>query len=169
MAPILAAVEAAAHGGLRLPLVYNTGGYDSVATLHLLDGVVDVYMPDAKFSDRGTALALSGVDHYPQVNRACLREMHRQVRDLLLDDEGVAVRGLVVRHLVLPGGLSGTEEVLRFVAREISLATYLNLMDQYRPCHLAAQTPELEQPLRWSEYRRLRQYAKVLGFTRLAS
>lgn len=105
--------------------------------LRLLDGIVDIYMPDAKFDDPAVARSLCGVAHYPRVNRACLREMHRQVGDLLLDVDGVAVRGLIVRHLVLPGSLAGIREVLRFVAEHLSRSTYLNLMDRYRPCHEA--------------------------------
>lgn len=132
---ILAALLIAVEGGLRLPLVYNTGGYDALSTLRLLDGVVDIYMPDMKYADEAVGLRLSGVPDYVRCNRAAVLEMHRQVGDLELDDRGVARRGLLVRHLVLPGGLAGTAEVAKFIATEISPDTYINVMDQYRPEH----------------------------------
>ncbi len=135
---ILAAVALAAEGGLRLPMVYNSGGYDALHTLRLLDGVVDVYMPDMKYSDASVAERLSGVDDYPLRNRAAVREMHRQVGDLRMDERGVAVRGLLVRHLVLPDDLAGTAATSRFLAEEVSRDTYINVMDQYRPAFRAA-------------------------------
>ncbi len=135
---ILAALAVAAGEGLRLPLVYNSGGYDSVHTLRLLDGVVDIYMPDMKYSDEAVGERLSGADDYVARNRAAVREMHRQVGDLRIDQRGVARRGLLVRHLVLPEGLAGTAQVARFLAQEISRDTYINVMDQYRPAHRAA-------------------------------
>ncbi|HSN92550.1 MAG TPA: radical SAM protein [Anaeromyxobacteraceae bacterium] len=143
VAQILEALDLAAGMGLRLPVVYNTGGYDARSALALLDGAVDVYMPDAKYADDRVAHRLSGVRDYVRVNRAALKEMHRQVGDLALDARGVAVRGLLVRHLVLPGGLAGTEAVMRFLARQVSPDTYVNVMDQYRPCHRAAEAPEI--------------------------
>ncbi len=139
VAPILAAVLIAAQAGLRLPLVYNTGGYDSLPALSLLDGVVDIYMPDMKYADKITAQKYSRVPDYPRHNQRAVREMHRQVGDLVIDAEtGLARRGLLVRHLVLPGGLAGTKAIARFLAREISPETYLNLMGQYRPAYRAA-------------------------------
>jgi putative pyruvate formate lyase activating enzyme len=128
---ILAAVLIATQAGLKIPLVYNTGGYDSMVMLKLLDGVIDIYMPDMKYGDPATARKYSKIRNYPQTNQAAVKEMHRQVGNLVLDDKGVAQRGLLVRHLVLPAGLAGTEEVVRFLAGEISTETYLNLMDQY--------------------------------------
>jgi putative pyruvate formate lyase activating enzyme len=133
VAPILEALVPAAAAGLHLPLVYNTGGYDSIEALELLDGVIDIYMPDMKYASTATARRLSNVLDYPTANRAAVREMHRQVGDLVLDDDGLAVRGLLLRHLVLPAGLAGTGPIMRFLAQEISPNTYLNLMDQYRP------------------------------------
>ena len=121
---ILAAVALAAQAGLRIPLVYNTGGYDSLEMLRLLDGVVDIYMPDMKYSDAANALRYSRAKDYPVINRLAVREMHRQVGDLVLDENGLAVRGLLVRHLVLPGGLAGTREIVHFLAEEISENTY---------------------------------------------
>jgi putative pyruvate formate lyase activating enzyme len=135
---ILAALVIAAEGGLRLPLVYNSGGYDQLHTLRLLDGVIDIYMPDMKYSDEAVGLRLSGVEDYVARNRVAVREMHRQVGDLQLEEGGVARRGLLIRHLVLPDGLAGTADVARFVVEEISCDTYINVMDQYRPAHRAA-------------------------------
>ena len=138
---ILDALEIAVSAGLSLPLVYNTGGYDSVETLELLDGIVDIYMPDMKYSDERIAEQLSGVKDYPKLNRAAVKEMHRQVGDLQMDEQGVAGRGLLVRHLVLPNQLAGTREVVRFLAQEVSPNTYLNIMAQYHPCHKAFDVP----------------------------
>jgi putative pyruvate formate lyase activating enzyme len=149
---ILAALVVAAQAGLRLPLVYNTGGYDSLATLKLLDGVVDIYMPDMKYADEIVAERYSQVPNYPEVNRAAVREMHRQVGDLRVDHDGLATRGLLVRHLILPGGLAGTAEIARFLANEISRDTYLNLMDQYRPAYCAGGYPELNRRISRDEY-----------------
>jgi putative pyruvate formate lyase activating enzyme len=128
----MAGVLIAAKAGLRLPLVYNTGGYDSQAMLRLLDGVIDIYMPDMKYADAQIARQYSKIRDYPQVNQAALREMHRQVGDLQLDARGVALRGLLVRHLVLPNSLAGTAQIVRFLAEEIS-NTYLNLSGSIPP------------------------------------
>jgi putative pyruvate formate lyase activating enzyme len=136
---ILAAVALAAEGGLRLPLVYNSGGYDALHTLRLLDGVVDIYMPDMKYGDEKVAERLSGIGDYVARNRAAVKEMHRQVGDLQMDERGVATRGLLVRHLVLPDDLAGTAATARFLTEEISRDTYINVMDQYRPAFRAAQ------------------------------
>ncbi len=152
VAQILAALVKAAENGLHLPLVYNTGGYDSPEALALLDGVIDIYMPDMKYGDSMSASKYSRVKNYVEVNRAAVREMHRQVGDLHLDERGIAVRGLLVRHLVLPGGLAGTEQVLSFIAREISTNTYINLMDQYHPCYRADENPVLSSFLTEKEY-----------------
>ncbi len=167
LAEILQALVLAAEAGLRLPLVYNTGGYDSPEALALLDGVVDIYMPDMKYSDRVVARDLSGIGNYPAINRAAVKEMHRQVGDLVLDAEGIARRGLLVRHLVLPGGLAGTEDVVRFLAEEISPNTYLNLMDQYRPAHRARQHPPLDRRITAAEYAQALHLARAAGLTRL--
>jgi putative pyruvate formate lyase activating enzyme len=149
---ILAALVLAAGIGLRLPLVYNTGGYDALETLALLDGVVDIYMPDMKYGDAEVARRYSGVGRYPEINRAAVREMHRQVGDLTMDDRGVAVRGLLVRHLVLPEGLAGTAETVRFLRDEVSPQTYINVMQQYRPCYRAQELPPLDRPVTRAEY-----------------
>ncbi|MBC7235054.1 MAG: radical SAM protein [Chloroflexi bacterium] len=166
VAPILAAVLIAAQAGLRLPLVYNTGGYDSVETLRLLDGVIDIYMPDMKYADAEVARRYSGVPDYPQVNQAAVREMHRQVGDLVIDEDGIARRGLLVRHLVLPEGLAGTAEVARFLAQEISVHTYINIMDQYRPCYRANELPPLNRPITHQEFLQAVEEAKAAGLYR---
>jgi len=167
VAQTLEALVVAAGRGLRLPLVYNTGGYDSPEALELLDGVIDIYMPDMKYGDSRTARQYSRVRNYVAVNRAAVREMHRQVGDLILDDGGVAVRGLLVRHLVLPGGLANTGSVLKFIASEISTDTYVNLMDQYHPAYQASEYPPLDRPLQAREYQNALALAAKYGLRRL--
>ncbi len=167
VAQIIRALDIAARQGLRLPLVYNTGGYDSPEALALLDGIVDIYMPDMKYGASTVARRYSRVRDYWEVNQAALREMHRQVGDLTLDEQGIARRGLLVRHLVLPEGLAGTEQVLAFLAREISPHTYLNIMDQYRPCYRAGDNPPLDRPLRAKEYDAALGLAAKYGLHRL--
>ncbi len=130
---ILDALVLAAGAGLRLPIVYNTGGYDSQEALRLLAGVVDIYLPDMKFADAEVAHRLCGARHYPQTNQAAVRLMHQQVGDLAVDADGLARRGLLVRHLILPAGLGGTAAVAQFLADEVSAETWINVMDQYRP------------------------------------
>lgn len=169
VAQIVAAVEIAVTKGLRLPLVYNTGGYDSVEALALLDGIVDIYMPDMKYGDSLIARKYSKVRNYVEVNRMAVKEMHRQVGDLVLDQSGLARRGLLIRHLVLPGNLASSERVLDFIAHEISLNTYLNLMDQYRPCYRAGEYPPLDRQITAEEYDRALALAKRYGLRRLDS
>lgn len=164
---ILEALELAAGKGLQIPIVYNTGGYDSVVTLRLLDGVVDIYMPDMKYSDARVAEQLSGIKNYPKVNRAAVREMHRQVGDLQIDEEGVARRGLLVRHLVLPEHLAGTAEIISFLAREISPHTYLNIMAQYHPSYRAQTVPALSRAVNRDEFREAIELARQQGLYRL--
>ena len=164
---ILEALEVAVSMGLYLPLVYNSGGYDSVETLKLLDGIVDVYMPDIKYAEGKVAEQLSGVKDYPQVNRAAIREMHRQVGDLKIDERGVARCGLLVRHLVLPNRLAGTQEVVRFLAQEVSTNTYLNIMAQYHPCYKAFDMPSLARPLHQQEFNEAIGLARQQGLYRL--
>jgi len=167
VAQLLAALGIAAGRGLAIPLVFNTGGYDSLEALRLLDGVVDIYMPDMKYADPPVARCTSHVPDYPEVNRAAVKEMHRQVGDLVLDDDGIAVSGLLVRHLVLPNGLAGTDKVFEFLAREISTNTYVNLMDQYHPCYKADGIEPLARPLRRSEWNEALSLAARNGLRRL--
>ena len=164
---ILAGVLLAAQAGLRLPLVYNTGGYDSLSTLALLDGVFDIYMPDMKYADAEVALRYSKIKDYPSINQAAVKEMHRQVGDLVTDERGIALRGLLVRHLVLPEGLAGTAEIVRFLATEVSTNTYLNIMDQYRPCYKAADLPPLNRRITHQEYEDAVRLAHEAGLHRL--
>jgi putative pyruvate formate lyase activating enzyme len=165
---ILAAVLIAAQAGLQLPLVYNTGGYDAVDSLKLLDGVFDIYMPDMKYSNPQVARRYSKVINYPKINQDAVREMHRQVGDLALDKDGVAVRGLLVRHLVLPNGLAGTKEVARFLSEEISPDTYINIMDQYRPTYQAHLYASLNRTIKPQEYREAVEMARAAGLSRFA-
>ena len=150
---ILQAVDAAVARGLIIPLLFNTSGYDRVATLQLLDGVVDIYLPDAKYADDRVARRLSGFEDYVLHNRRALLEMRRQVGEqLLLDDRGIALRGMVVRHLVLPAGLSQTEQVTRWIAENLGRGTYMSLMSQYFPAHKAIDHPVLSRRLFPEEY-----------------
>ncbi len=164
---ILSALLAAARAGLRLPLVYNTGGYDSLDTLHLLDGIIDIYMPDMKYANPQIARRYSKIISYPTVNQAAVREMHRQVGDLQVDEQGIARRGLLVRHLVLPNHIAGTEQIVTFLAREISPDTYVNIMDQYHPAFQAHLYPSLNRPIKHEEYLEALQLAHQAGLKRL--
>jgi len=164
---ILAALLQAASSGLRLPLVYNTGGYDALETLQLLDGVIDIYMPDMKYADEAVGQRLSKVANYPEVNEAAVLEMQRQVGELQCSNEGIARRGLLVRHLVLPHGLAGSEVVFRFLAEQVSPRTYLNVMDQYRPRHHAADIAELSRRITGEEYLAALRAARAAGLSRL--
>lgn len=164
---ILVALVIAAEAGLRLPLVYNTGGYDSLEALSWLDGIVDIYMPDMKYADPVIARRYSKIPDYPARNQAAVKEMHRQVGDLVIDEHGIARRGLLVRHLVLPGGLAGTAEIARFLAEEISPDTYINVMDQYRPAYHAGRYPELSRPLSRREYQEAVEQVRAAGLHRL--
>jgi putative pyruvate formate lyase activating enzyme len=164
---IIAAVAIAADRGLVLPLVYNTGGYDSLEALELLDGIIDIYMPDMKYGDANKAHRYSHVRDYVAVNRAAVREMHRQVGDLVLDDNGIAVRGLLVRHLVLPENTGGTESVLAFLAAEVSVNTCLNVMDQYRPCYRAGENAPLNRRIKDREYAQALAWADAAGLRRV--
>jgi len=160
---ILAGLLIAAEAGLRLPLVYNTGGYDSLKTLALLDGVIDIYMPDMKYADSSVGQRLSRVDNYAAVNQAAVKEMHRQVGDLAVDAQEVARRGLLVRHLVLPEGLAGTAPIVRFLRDQISPNTYINVMAQYRPCYRAHDLPPLDRRPTANEYAEAVRLAQQAG------
>jgi putative pyruvate formate lyase activating enzyme len=164
---IVMALSIATEAGLRLPLVWNSGGYDSPETLALLDGLVDVYLPDMKYSDPGLGLKLSGVHNYPDVNRTAVREMVRQVGHLRIGEDGTARRGVLVRHLVMPAHADNTAGVLRWIAANLGSETYLSLMDQYRPAYRAFANPDLANPMTAEEYQGARALAISLGLERL--
>jgi putative pyruvate formate lyase activating enzyme len=168
---ILEAVLIAANGGLEIPLVYNTGTYDSEWTLKLLEGIFDLYMPDAKYGDDDVALALSDAPGYTGTMNAAIREMNRQV-GVLRTTGGIAVRGLIIRHLVLPGDLAGSRKVMEFIARDISGDSYVNVMDQYRPCGKSDELAghplysELNREITRNEYADAVRYAGMAGIHR---
>jgi len=164
---ILSAVSSAVEKGLNVPLVYNTGGYDSVETLKLLEGVFDIYMPDFKFWSPEIAEAACKAKDYPEIARNALIEMHKQVGDLVLGEYGIAMRGLLIRHLVLPGGLAGTREIMKFIAKDISANSYVNIMAQYRPCGGAAEIEELSARLTPKDFETAYRAAIEEGITRL--
>jgi putative pyruvate formate lyase activating enzyme len=166
VAEILEALVIAVEHGLRLPLVYNTGGYDSLEALKLLDGVIDIYMPDMKYGDSANGRKLSKVPKYVAVNQAAIREMHRQVGDLVIDEEGIAQRGLLVRHLILPNGLSASNKVFSFLADEISPHTYINIMGQYRPAYKASQMHAINRRPTSAELDKAYQAASKAGLHR---
>ncbi|UCD56154.1 MAG: radical SAM protein, partial [Candidatus Hydrogenedentota bacterium] len=156
----------AKDSGLKIPLVYNCGGYDSLETLGLLDGIIDIYMPDAKYANEKIAMELSRAPGYPDIMRVALREMHRQVGDLELDHRGVATRGMIIRHLVLPNRLAGTEEVMRFIARELSTNSYVNVMAQYHPVYKAYDHSLLNRGITRTEYLEALDMASAEGLHR---
>jgi len=165
---ILEALVLAAEKGLCLPLVYNTGAYDSLEALRLLDGVVDIYMPDFKFWDPAVGREMANAPDYAAVAARAVKEMHRQVGDLVIGADGLARRGLLVRHLVMPGGLAGTREVMRFLATEISADTYVNIMPQYRPEGRASLHPAIDRGITAAEWREALAAARQEGLRRFA-
>ena len=167
VAQVLGAIAIAAERGLRLPIVWNSGGYDSPEALRLLDGVVDIYMPDLKYADSEVARRYSHVAGYAEGSRAAVKEMHRQVGELLTDDRGLARRWLLVRQQGLPTGLAGTDDVMRFLAEEISPRTWVNLMGQYRPCYRAGDIAALARRPDTTELRLALEAAHRHGMTRL--
>ena len=165
--PILGALVIAVESGLNVPLVYNCGGYERVSALKLLDGIVDIYMPDFKFWDPGAAQELCDAPDYPERARKALREMHRQVGDLVLNGSGVAQRGILVRHLVMPNRLAGTREIFDFIAKEISPGTYVNIMDQYHPCGRAVVNSAINRRITSAEFLEALDAASKAGLRRL--
>jgi putative pyruvate formate lyase activating enzyme len=163
---IVDALILAIQQGLEIPLVYNCGGYESVETLKLLDGIIDIYMPDIKYSDNEFARKYSGAKNYWDVVRKALKEMHKQVGDLQISRRGFAQRGLLVRHLVLPNNIAGSVKVIDFVAQEISADSYLNIMDQFRPSFRAHKIKELNRSISHTEYSDVVDYAIAAGITR---
>jgi putative pyruvate formate lyase activating enzyme len=165
---IVNALQFAVARGLRIPLVYNCGGYEPVEILKLLDGVVDIYLPDFKYMDpAASAKYSSGAADYPEVAAAAIEEMHRQVGDLVTDEDGIALRGLMIRHLVLPENIAGTDKFVEWVARHLGRSVYVNIMGQYRPEHKARQYPELSRRITAGEYRQAMDWARAAGLTRL--
>lgn len=167
MPMILKSLLIASEKGLKLPVVYNCGGYESLHAIELLEDIVDIYMPDIKYADPAMALKYSEAEDYPEFAKAAIKEMHRQVGDLVIDQQGIAMRGLLVRHLVLPEGIAGTEGVVKFIAEEISKNTYINIMDQYHPCFKALQIPPLNRRLTQQEYANAVQMAIDAGLKRI--
>ena len=164
---ILEALPLAIEKGLRVPLVYNSGGYDLVSTLNLLEEVFDIYMPDFKFWDSRWADVFCQAPDYRQTACQALSEMHRQVGDLVINSRGIAVKGVLVRHLVMPREVAGTREIMGFLANEISTRTYVNVMDQYRPCYRASSDPIISRRITGTEYQRALEWAKDAGLKRL--
>lgn len=163
----LEALATAAAKGLEIPIVYNTGGYDAIKTLEVLDGVVDIYMPDIKFGDDDAGRKYAGAAGYFSVARQAVKEMHRQVGDLVINEKGIAERGLLVRHLVLPGNLARTEKIMKFLAEEISPNTFVNMMDQYYPAFRAFGHPELSRRITREEYGQALKTAREAGLKRV--
>ncbi len=163
---LMEAMHIASKSGLRIPLVYNCGGYESLQVLKLLDGIVDIYMPDFKFADNDVSRRFCGVDDYFEAAKAALGEMHRQVGDLKVNTSGIAERGLLIRHLVMPDDLAGSEKVLAFIAEEISKDSYVNIMAQYRPCYKAYDDPGINRHLAWHEHEKAMEIARKLGLHR---
>ena len=160
---ILKSLKLAIKMGLHIPIVYNTSGYDSVNTLKLLDGVVDIYLPDARYADNEIAREYSSAPDYFEIMKKALKEMHRQVGDLVTDKIGIARSGLIIRHLVLPEGLSSTKKIMHFIAREISPRTYVSLMAQYFPAYQAGQFLPLSRRINRGEYKEALQAFKEEG------
>jgi len=162
---IMAALLRAYEKGLDIPTVYNCGGYESLEMLKLWDGIVDIYMPDMKYGDGESAKKYSSAPDYPRINREALLEMHRQVGDLRMDSRGVAVRGVLIRHLVLPNDIAGSETVLRFIAEKVSRRSYISLMSQYFPQYRASEFPELNRKITRAEYAHAKEIMDKLGLT----
>jgi putative pyruvate formate lyase activating enzyme len=164
---ILKSLEIAIEKGLKIPLVYNTSSYDSLEVLKLLDGIFDIYLPDAKYSDDKIAQKCSNALNYFETMKSAIKEMYRQVGDLVINEEGIAIRGLIVRHLVLPNNLAGSEKIFKFIVNEISKNTFLNIMDQYWPAYKAHQYPELSRKITEKEFQEAINLAKKFGLKRI--
>jgi len=165
---LVKAVKIAAQEGLNLPIVWNCGGYENFEIIKLLEGIVDIYMPDMKYGDNepGKKYSRPPIPDYWDRNREAVKEMHRQVGDLKVDERGIAKRGLLIRHLVLPDDIAKSENILKFIAKEISKNSYVNIMSQYYPSGEAFKFPELNRPVSEKEFLKVIQIAKKLGLTR---
>lgn len=165
---IVSALRYAIARGLRVPIAYNCGGYESVEAVRLLDGIVDIYLPDFKYQDGAMAAKYSFEAHdYPEHAAAAIKEMHRQVGEVVTDEDGVALRGLMIRHLVMPENIAGTDRFVRWVASELTPGTYVNIMGQYRPAHRAREFPAISRRLTREEHRQAIAWAKEAGLTRI--
>jgi putative pyruvate formate lyase activating enzyme len=164
---ILNALPYAIKDGLNVPLVYNTSGYDAVESIKLLEGIFDIYLPDFKFLDPEMASEYLKVPDYPERAKEAIKEMHRQVGDLTIDENDVASRGILLRHLVMPSGVADTRKIMRFIAREISSETYVNIMDQYSPCGSTSKYPSLDRKITHGEYEAAVSTAREEGIARL--
>jgi putative pyruvate formate lyase activating enzyme len=160
------ALFVARENGLRLPIVYNTGGYDSPELIEILSGIIDIYMPDIKYGSNENASKYSGAKHYWDIVKESVKKMHSQVGDLVIDPSGIAKRGLLIRHLVLPNDIAGSDKVLEFIAEEISKDSYVNIMRQYSPYFKASEYKELTRGITEEEYRKVVNKAKELGLRR---
>jgi len=163
MPQILKSLEIAINNGLHIPLVYNTGGYELPEMIRLLEGIMDVYLPDMRYASNDLALKYSNASDYPEYNRAAVKEMHRQVGIAKFDKEGIINSGLIIRHLVLPNNISGTEEIMKLISEEISPETYISLMSQYLPYHRAKEFPDLARRLKESEYKKAQEIMHKYG------
>jgi putative pyruvate formate lyase activating enzyme len=164
---ILSALYLAIKDGLHLPLVYNSSGYDLVDTLSLLDGIIDIYMPDFKFWDPEIARVTCDAPDYPEIVKAALKEMHRQTGDLIIDHDGITRKGLLVRHLVMPENMAGTGKIMEYIVAHISANSYVNIMPQYRPCFRAYEHPPLNRPITREEFYSAVEMARQAGISRL--
>ncbi len=166
---ILEALLLAVERGLRLPLVYNTSAYDSADSLALMDGIVDIYMPDFKFWDAPQAKRYAKAPDYPDTARRAIKEMHRQVGPLVTDEHGVALRGVLLRHLVMPGSVAGTPEIMRWIARELGVDTHVNVMAQYHPACRVSETEyqEIDRCITRNEFQQAIQAFYAAGLVRL--
>lgn len=168
VAHIVLALDIAAQKGLHIPLVYNTCGWENTEVLKLLDGIVDIYLPDFKYFHSAMAAKYSaGAADYPQITKAAFIEMHRQVGVAKLSHDGIMQRGLMIRHLVMPNDVSGSKEVLGWIARNLPRNTYINIMSQYRPMYKALEYPEIDRPINAKEYAQVVRFAREKGLTNL--
>lgn len=167
MPMLLKSIQIASKNGLKIPIVYNCGGYESLQAIQILEGIIDIYMPDFKYWDSAMAEKYSKAKNYPENAKLILKEMHKQVGDLIINKNGIALRGLLVRHLVLPERIAGTEGIVNFIAKEISTNTYINIMDQYHPCFKAFDHPPLNRRITKEEYEEALDFAIKAGLKRI--
>jgi putative pyruvate formate lyase activating enzyme len=163
MPQILQALKPAIKAGLNIPLVYNSGGYELAEIIKLLDGIIDVYLPDMRYADNESAKKYSAANDYPEYNRQALKEMLRQVGIANIDESGIITKGLIIRHLVLPGNISGTDKIMEFISKELSPDTYISLMSQYFPCYRSGDFPELGRRISLEEYESAHQIMEKYG------